>query len=401
MVAGDHFLVRFDDAGRSAPGEPSTAATAAVKDLVDVAGSVTTAGCRAVAMSAQQAEADAACLAGFRAAGVRLVGKTALNELAYGVNGENEWYGTPVNPLDPALMPGGSSSGSAVAVAVGDALMAIGTDTGGSIRIPAACCGVTGLKTTLGLIPVAGVRPLAPSFDTVGPLARDVSGVAEAFDLLAGRVGGVEGAARGGDPVSPGRVVTRLVGIPDVDADIDEAVDAALGAAGFEIVEAEIPTWRAAFDAHRVILGAEAWQTNGYLIDGLFSDPEGVGADVREKLERGRAIRPESVAAAREVADDFRRELASLLEGSVALALPSIPCLPPIVGEAWARLVWLTAPINLVGLPALSMPVPRRGAALPASIQLVGSAGGESGLLALGRVIEAAVSGASEPANEM
>jgi amidase len=196
-------------------------------------------------------------------------------------------------------------------------------------------------------------------------------------------------------------VVTRLVGIEDVDVEIDEAVDGALGAAGFEIAEAELPSWRAAFDAHRVILGAEAWQANGYLIDGLFSDPAGVGEEVREKLERGRAISPEAVAAARVVADEFRRELASLLAGSAALALPSIPCVPPIVGEAWSRLVWLTAPVNLVGLPALSVPVPRRDAALPASLQLVGAAGAEGTLLALGAAVEAAVSGSAQVDSDM
>src|SRR5439155_4208747 len=119
----------------------------AVKDLIDVTGTVTTAGCRAVADTAGPAERDAACLREIRrreAAGeLWLVGKTNLHELAYGTSGVNPWYGTPVNPLDPSLIPGGSSSGSAVAVAVGDADVALGTDTGGSVRIPAASCGAT------------------------------------------------------------------------------------------------------------------------------------------------------------------------------------------------------------------------------------------------------------------
>src|SRR5271167_2087131 len=144
----------------------------------------TTAGCRAVAEQARPALADAACLEGARAAGARIVGRTNLHELALGVTGVNQWYGTPVNPLDPARVPGGSSSGSAVAVATDEADVAYGSDTGGSIRIPAACCGTTGLKTTWGRIPLDGVWPLAPSFDTIGPMARDVAGLVTGMQLL-------------------------------------------------------------------------------------------------------------------------------------------------------------------------------------------------------------------------
>ncbi|MST32848.1 hypothetical protein GHK86_08965, partial [Acidimicrobiaceae bacterium USS-CC1] len=151
----------------------------AVKDLVDVRGVPTTAGSRAVARRAVPAPADAACLAGLRAAmghgRAQLVGKANLHELAAGATGVNPWFGTPVNPLDPRLVPGGSSSGSAVAVATGAADVAVGTDTAGSVRIPSACCGTVGLKTTWGRVPAGGVWPLAPSLDTVGPMARDVA----------------------------------------------------------------------------------------------------------------------------------------------------------------------------------------------------------------------------------
>src|SRR6202453_1891349 len=118
----------------------------ALKDLIDMEGEPTTAGCRAVAARAEPAPRDAACLAGARAAGARIVGRTNLHELALGVTGINPWYGTPVNPLDPARGPRGSSRGSAVAVGTGEADVAYGSDTGGSIRIPSACCGTTGLK---------------------------------------------------------------------------------------------------------------------------------------------------------------------------------------------------------------------------------------------------------------
>src|SRR5271169_6446835 len=170
------FITRYDTSG---PG-----VRLAVKDLIDMAGEPTTAGCRAVAERAVPADRDAVCLAGAREAGARIVGRTNLHELALGVTGVNEWYGTPVNPLDPSRVPGGSSSGSAVAVATDEADVAYGSDTGGSIRIPAACCGTAGLKTTWGRIPLDGVWPLSPSFDTIGPMARDVRGLEVGMALL-------------------------------------------------------------------------------------------------------------------------------------------------------------------------------------------------------------------------
>ena len=180
------------------------------------------------------AERDAACLAGLRAAmdagQARFVGKTNLHELAYGITGINAAFGTPVNPLDPLRMPGGSSSGSGTAVAAGEADIAYGTDTGGSIRIPAACCGITGLKTTWGRIPLDGVRPLAPGLDTVGPMARDVAGVAAGMALL-----------------EPGFTVAgtapRTVGVLALDADprITAAIDDALRTAEFDVVPVTIP----------------------------------------------------------------------------------------------------------------------------------------------------------------
>src|SRR5437016_4726078 len=170
------FITRLDASG-SGP-------RLAVKDLIDVEGVPTTAGSRAVERSAKPAEADAPCLRGARAAGARVVGKANLHELAMLPFGTNPWFGTPVNPLDSALIPGGSSSGSAVAVATDEADVALGSDTGGSVRIPSACCGVSGLKTTFGRIPIDGVWPLAPSFDTVGPIARDFAGVTLGMQLL-------------------------------------------------------------------------------------------------------------------------------------------------------------------------------------------------------------------------
>src|ERR1019366_2943523 len=145
------FITRYETSG--------TGVRLAVKDLIDMEGELTTAGCRAVADRATPAPRDAVCMAGARAAGARIVGRTNLHELALGVTGINPWFGTPVNPLGAELVPGGSASGSGVGVGWGDADVPSGPDTGGSVRIPAACCGVAGLKTTWGRIPLEGVWP--------------------------------------------------------------------------------------------------------------------------------------------------------------------------------------------------------------------------------------------------
>ena len=170
------WIVRLD-----APGDGPRLA---VKDCIDVEGLPTTAGCQVVAEQASPAARDAAVVAATRRAGARIVGKTSLTELCWSASGVNSWSGTPPNPADPRRQPGGSSSGSAVAVAAGEADVALGTDTGGSVRIPAACCGIAGLKTTWGRIPLDGVYPLAPSLDTVGPLGADVAAVELGMGLI-------------------------------------------------------------------------------------------------------------------------------------------------------------------------------------------------------------------------
>src|ERR1700761_6214330 len=156
----------------------------AVKDCIDVAGLPTTAGCPVVAEMAERAETDAAVVASAGRSGARIVGKTGLTELCWSASGVNHWAGTPVNPRDPRRLPGGSSSGSAVAVANGEADVALGTDTAGPARAPAACCGVAGLKTSHGRVPVKGVYPLAPSLDTVGPLGAGLAAVELGMRLL-------------------------------------------------------------------------------------------------------------------------------------------------------------------------------------------------------------------------
>lgn len=351
----------------------------AVKDLIDVRGFPTTAGCRAVAESAPVSEADAACLAGVRAAVAEgratIAGKVNLHELAYGISGINPWYGTPVNPLDARRVPGGSSSGSAVAVAAGEADVALGTDTGGSVRIPAACCGVAGLKTTWGRVPTEGVRPLAPSFDTVGPLARDVDGLLTGMTLL--EPGFSE--ETGWLPAVVGRM--QLPASPAVDA----ALDAALAASGTPVVPVALPGWQEATQAGIRRLGAEAWAVNGHLVA-----TGKVGADVVARLRAGAGVTPEELDAASAAAERWRVELAGVFAQVEVIVLPTLLDVPPLLEDAEELFkVRTTVPVNLAGLPAIALPVP--ATPLPASLQLVGPMGSEERLLAFARVVERAV----------
>ena len=241
---------------------PGTGPRVAIKDLIDVVGTPTTAACPVLAAMAEPATQDAACMAPLRAADVAIVGKTNLHELACGGTGVNLHYGTPVNPIDPACIPGGSSSGNAVALAAGEVDIAIGSDTAGSIRNPSACCGTVGLKTTWGRIPLDGVWPLAPSLDTLGPMARDVAGTIAGMALL-------EPGFAAADAPAPriGRV--RL---PDVDPAIDAAVDAALRASELEVVDIALPGWDAANDAGWAVMFHEYWVVDRHLYE---RDPGG------------------------------------------------------------------------------------------------------------------------------
>lgn len=352
----------------------------AVKDMIDMAGLPTTAGCRAIARDAVPADADAACLAGFRRAEkadrLRFVGLTNLNELAFGIDGVNPWFGTPINPLRPALVPGGSSSGSAVAVAADEADLALGTDTGGSVRIPAACCGICGLKTTWGRIPSGNVLPLAPSLDTVSPLAADVAGLIEGMSLLEP---GFTGA-----PTTPARIGRFR---PPAAPDIDIALDDALSNAELQVTDIELPGWRAADKATAVLLAAEAWRKHAGL---LRCDPAGIGGEVAERLRTGADRTPADTAAAKAVRIAWRAELDSVFARVPLIALPTLLGDPPPLDDA-ATMYRLraTLPINLAGVPAISIPVPRRNRP-PTSLQMVGPAGSEELLLATAAHIESA-----------
>jgi len=356
----------------------------AVKDIVDVAGVPTTAGCRALEKTAQPAAADAPCLAGARAAGARLVGKTNLHELAMLPIGTNPWFGTPANPLDPDLIPGGSSSGSAVAVATDEAEVAIGSDTGGSVRVPSACCGTTGLKTTHGRVSLEGVWPLAPSLDTIGPMAATVSGVMVGMELL--EPGFAPAPAPAG---TVGRI--RTSGHPDIEA----AVDAALRAAELEVVMLDWGLFEPGSQAFAPIYFAEMWDVDHGLVD---ANPEDVGPDIAQTVAAADMFRP-GVDDARRVRAEWCESLAELFGRVELLALPTLPIFPPRLDEIdentfFPLVLELTkhvALFNAAGTPGTAQPVPVPGNRLPASLQLVGPLGSEELLVTTARRVEDAV----------
>ena len=368
------FITRLDPAGGGL--------RLAVKDLIDIQGVPTTAGSKAVADRAIPALADAPCLAGARAAGAAIVGKTNLNELAYGASGLNEHFGTPVNPLDPDLLPGGSSSGSAVAVGAGEADVAYGSDTGGSIRVPAAYCGVAGLKTTHGRVPLGGVWPLSPSLDTVGPMARDVAGLVAGMALLE------PGFAVSADSaVTLGRVrATGEAQDPAVEAALDEAV----ARCGISVAELELDGWADALTAVYTIMAAEAAVSDGT----LMADPlsrAGLGAGVRDRLAQAAQVTGEDEKVARQFQREWQAAFDRLFQAAQLLVLPTVPFFaPPVSNGGKEPHTRLTAPINLAGLPALALPIAAPGSRLPASLQLIGPAGSEELILATGAVLEAA-----------
>jgi amidase len=362
------WIVRLDP--------PGDGPRLAVKDCIDVTGLPTTAGCQAVAEQATPAVRDALVVAAARRAGARIVGKTNLTELCWSASGVNPWSGTPVNPADPRRLPGGSSSGSAVAVGAGEADVALGTDTGGSVRIPAACCGVAGLKTTWGRVPLDGVYPLAPSLDTVGPLGADVAAVELGMALIE------PGFAASGDV--PGQVGRMR---PDAEAAVDTVVDAALAAAGLQVSDVTGFDFRAANSAGNALIDVEAYQANAHLIPQL----DRLSPHIRRNMAEGAAVTEDERAAAERVRQGVRDWFAAALDRHPVLALPTLVGPPPLLGERGMSFTVLTMPANLAGLPALALPVPRGPAGLPASLQLIGPPGGEERLIALGRVIEAAL----------
>ncbi len=382
----------------------------AVKDLIDMAGTITTAGCKAVASIAVPAPHDAPLMKEMRrleqSGDVQFVGKTTLHELAFGADGINPTYGTPPNPLDSGRVPGGSSSGSAVAVATGLADLALGSDTGGSIRIPAACCGIVGLKTTWGRISVEGVWPLAPFLDTVGPMARTVTQTAQGLAMLDSNFSVNQLHTLSIRTI--GRV--RVAEVP-VDPEIDAAIDAALLATGVAVLDISLPYWQEIHRAGITVILAEAWRGNRFLLD----DPERaalVHPLTAARLRLGEYITDEELSDARLVRAHTADQLVRLFQHFDVLALPTLSMFPPNLQDAQtAPLTALTRFANLTGLPALAVPVPTMSsrpsrtigpasptiesmandASLPASIQLIGPMHRDDLVLIAGLLVERAV----------
>jgi Asp-tRNA(Asn)/Glu-tRNA(Gln) amidotransferase A subunit family amidase len=341
----------------SISGEDGSGTVVAVKDLVDVAGMVTTAG--GVILPSVPAPSDAPVVERIRRAGCLVVGKTNLHEFAYGVTSANPHYGTVRNPHDPGRVAGGSSGGSAVAVAAGMCDWAIGTDTGGSIRIPASLCGVTGFKPALGSIGMAGVIPLSRSLDTLGPIAPDVSSAARAFEMM------------GGDAVRGGRLERPRLGIPaGWIADLDPPT-----AAAWHLVSAGIPEVRFVErePLFRVGLSILLVEAAAYHRRWVSEFPEKYGADVLHHLQRGLGILAVDFADAQLELARLREEARRAMDGIDALVLPATAIVAPPVeagNEVREPLARFTRPFNATGQPVVALPAPVTG--LPVGIQVAG-----------------------------
>jgi aspartyl-tRNA(Asn)/glutamyl-tRNA(Gln) amidotransferase subunit A len=343
----------------------------AVKDLFDTAGVRTTYGSPIFAEHVPDATAEA--VTRLEAAGYAPAGKANLHEFAWGITSENRTFGTVPNPLAPGRIAGGSSGGCGAALAAGLVDSALGTDSGGSIRIPAACCGVVGFKPTHGLVPLDGCFPLAPSFDHAGPMARDVAGCERMLEALVPGFTPVD--------VSLDQVRMGVAWTERADPLVRERVEAV--AAGFERVEVPWPDGvYPAFSREIVEVHAELYPDERY-------DP-----GIAHKMEVARAVGDEQVAAAREERVRYSERIASLFERVDVLVTPTVPMVAPPVGigdlALRERMIELTFPWNVTGSPALALPCGVAEDGLPASVQVVGRPGEDALVLAVGRALETA-----------
>lgn len=370
----------------------------AVKDLIDVKGVVTTAGSGYLAEHSPPAARDARCLAIARERNVHIVGKTNLSELALGVSGMNAYFGTPRNRVSARTqrIPGGSSSGSAVAVTNGTADIAFGTDTGGSIRVPSACCGVVGLKTTFGLVSLDGVHPVSPKYlDTVGPMAKDVAGTVQGMDLLQRGFSERYRSATAAKPSAQGIRIGRLY-VNGTDPRIDRAVDAVLAEKGFKVVvldQAFQQQWEQAEKDGNTVAAASGW-----LVDQDFLAKSRVSALAKAVLLLGAIEYKTNYEAALKRRVEWQRTLRRVFRKVDFIALPTLKTLPPKLPffgpsptfEALVLTRQCTVAVNLAGNPALAMPIPLEDRRVPfTSLQLIGPRLSEAQLLNAGRIIEA------------
>lgn len=351
----------------------------AIKDSIDIAGHPTRSGSRAFA-DAKPAVRNADVVDAILDAGWQIVGKTNLHELAFGVTGINDWTGTPINPQAPDRVPGGSSSGSAAAVAAGLADIAIGTDTGGSVRVPAACCGIAGLKPTYGRVSRVGAHPAVSSLDCVGPFAADMADLIAAMQVIC------PGFQVQGLPTS-----NASVGFLEVDCDplLQACLDTAADRAGWRRSLLRLSEFEAAFAAGLTVINVENWAAFGHLTGkGL------IGADVEQRLLAASRTNAAELAQAEKVRARFTQQVDAALEEFAVLLLPTMPSLPPTLIEARsaskavAGMTPLVRPFNLSGHPALTVPVELECGGLKVGLQIVGRKGQDELVCAFGAQLQ-------------
>lgn len=372
--------------------------TFAVKDLIDVAGSVTGCGNPAWAAAHPPAIAHAVAVELLLGAGARCLGKTITDEFAFSLVGENHFYGTPLNPRAPDRVPGGSSCGSASVAASGQVDFALGTDTAGSIRVPAANCGLYGLRPTWGRASMAGIQPLAPSFDTVGILARDAAVLARVASCLIPaetaspqirRVLMLEQAweladedVRAGRSPAIGRLAQAGVGVDSIG--LESLVDGELGRDFF--------AWKSTFSAAQ---WPEVWSVHG---SWLTTTRPALGPKIAENFALVKKSDRSHLAAGVAKREHARRALRAFLGPEVALCVPTTSSVAPVRGQVdydrtgtgyLPRTLCLTAIAGLCGLPQVSVPFVT-GAGLPAGISLIGAPDAEQALIALAGAMQMA-----------
>jgi aspartyl-tRNA(Asn)/glutamyl-tRNA(Gln) amidotransferase subunit A len=346
----------------------------AVKDLFDTAGVTTTYG--SVLFADHVPTRTATAVQRLLDAGYALAGKTNLHEFAYGVTSQNPHFGTVPNPVAPGRVAGGSSGGSAAALAAGLADAALGSDSGGSIRIPAACCGLAGFKPTYDLVPIDGCFPLAPSFDHAGPMARDVRGCTELLQALVPDFRPQEVA------LEELRVGVAWTG--DADPLVRERVEAAA---------ARFPDRRPVEFPHAEATYAQFMREVADVHRELFAEnADAYGANVRHKVERCLGVSEAEATAARRARDEYRERAREALDGLDLLLTPTMPLVPPRddVDELTVRerMISCTYSFNALGWPALAVPCGAAEDGLPASLQIVGRAGEDALVLGAGTSFE-------------
>ena len=371
---------------------PLDGAIVSIKDLFDVAGEVTRAGSKVLAEEGKPAAADAVVVRRLRAAGAVIVGKTNMSEFAFTAIGTNPHFGTPGNPADRSRVPGGSSSGAAVAVADGMCEIAIGSDTGGSVRMPAALCGIVGFKPSRQRVSTEGAFPLSYSLDSIGPLARSVADCAKADAVLAGD---------DFSPLTPATLAGLRVGIaegPPLE-NLDDTVATAFAAAIDQLERAGVRLMReklalldgmAAVDAKGGIIGAEASAVHRERIARRGGDIDG---NVRARIERGGAISAADYINMMRERDRLVRAMAATLEPLDVLAMPTIPIVAPTIAEVADQKTFAarnavvrrnTVIGNFFDLCAVSLPL---SAPLPVGLMLLARNGDDRKLLRIAAAV--------------